>query len=54
MATKRATPQEPKIDVPATAVVSGFFLSGSMMSLSAFVIPVFLGTNSNGAGHTTR
>ena len=30
MATKRATPQEPKIDVPATAVVSGFFLSGKL------------------------
>ncbi|KAK4248221.1 hypothetical protein C7999DRAFT_31274 [Corynascus novoguineensis] len=54
MATKRATTQEPKIGVPATAVVSGAFLSGSMMSLSAFVIPVFLGTNSNDAGHTTR
>ncbi|KAL2195277.1 hypothetical protein P885DRAFT_79218 [Corynascus similis CBS 632.67] len=54
MPTKRATTQEPKIGVPATAVVSGVFLPGSMMSLSTFVIPVFLGTNSNDAGHTTR
>ncbi|KAI0121116.1 hypothetical protein BJ170DRAFT_688201 [Xylariales sp. AK1849] len=35
----------PKIGVPATAVVLGSFLSGAMVSLSAFTVPVFLDTN---------
>ncbi|KAK3680669.1 hypothetical protein B0T22DRAFT_523546 [Podospora appendiculata] len=44
--TKAATlSAAPNIRVPATAVVSGAFLSGAMTSLSAFVIPVLLDTN---------
>lgn len=43
----------PKINVPAAAVISGSFLSGAMMSLSAFVIPVFLDTDQD-AEHMVR
>ncbi|KAK3291288.1 uncharacterized protein B0H64DRAFT_378039 [Chaetomium fimeti] len=43
----------PKIQIPATAVISGSFLSGAMISLSAFAVPVFLDTNRS-ADHTVR
>ncbi|KAK0735105.1 hypothetical protein B0T26DRAFT_671296 [Lasiosphaeria miniovina] len=48
-----AAPPQPSIGVPAVAVVSGSFLSGAMISLSAFVVPVFLDTNTD-AGHMLR
>ncbi|KFZ03776.1 hypothetical protein V502_10671 [Pseudogymnoascus sp. VKM F-4520 (FW-2644)] len=36
-----------RVGVPAMAIILGTFLSGAMMGLSAFAIPVFLDTNVN-------
>ncbi|KAH8810952.1 hypothetical protein F5884DRAFT_854320 [Xylogone sp. PMI_703] len=44
---------KPYPTLPALAIVSGSFLSGAMMSLSAFVIPVLLDTNAS-PGHILR
>ncbi|KAL2195261.1 hypothetical protein P885DRAFT_79202 [Corynascus similis CBS 632.67] len=49
----RAPLPTPKAQIPAVCVVSGSFLSGAMLSLSAFVVPVFLDTNNN-ANHMLR
>ncbi|KAJ0107616.1 DUF1772-domain-containing protein [Diaporthe amygdali] len=45
--------QPQRLGLEAAAVVSGSFLAGAMMSLSAFTIPVFLDTNSD-AAHMLR